>query len=853
MKRTVRKVLSAALAAALALCVSAGAAAVPVFAAEGFTLQRESERIIDDQLALYSRKLRASDGSLLAENYYVYEPGSFIRPIAAFGNDIRGAAGYSVAMEIEESAGWKVIGGSNADFFNMSTGVALGAVVRDGIVCSSENMNWECVGFDKSGQARIGRMELNVSLLDVDQNRYFNNLSFNKSLEKNSGLVLYSGRFGSGTAASGKTLNALILIEDGEARIGQTVRGKIESVFYSDEAVALDSSHLLLSVYAGTVYQSILPVVESLAEGDAIELSFTAGEGWDGMMTVVGAERRLIRGGVPETFTEGGKAPRTALGIKEDGSVILYTADGRDNAHSAGLSYSQLAQRLLDLGAAEAVNLDGGGSTQLHIVWPGYVNDNLVNKPSENRRCGNYLMFVVPKAAAGQAERLYLYRSDEYVLAGSSVKLTAKAADHSFNAVDLPGSLSYDVPSDLGSMDGGNFVTVPGADGVALITAYSGSLSADTEINVIGSPDSINVLDAGGKPVSGTLKLSPGETVQLGASAAYKGLPIKADPACFSWTVDGGAGAVTSSGRFTAVQDQSAKGTITVSAGNATATVNVVIDKAAPVVECLIDDINLIASVYDGVDGVVAGSRISAAIDGAKLETSYDPESGRLYAQLPDDGLLHHIVIEAGDSGDNWSRTSVEYAAPGFSCGSVFADMPDTHWATRYVEYMNRAGILNGRESGGAQIYDPSAGMTRQEFAAVMVRMLGVDASLYENADISFADDADISSWAVPSVKAAASLGIMNGKGSGDTLSFDPLGRITRQEVMTVIGRMQKGDKFGKAELSSFSDAPQVSDWALPYVQSLVAQKIITGSNGKLNPLSPVSRAEVAKIIFECR
>lgn len=63
--------------------------------------------------------------------------------------------------------------------------------------------------------------------------------------------------------------------------------------------------------------------------------------------------------------------PRTALGVRNDGSVVFYTVDGRLSGHSKGVTLAQLANRMLELGCVEAVNLDGGGSTAIHSIYPG--------------------------------------------------------------------------------------------------------------------------------------------------------------------------------------------------------------------------------------------------------------------------------------------------------------------------------------------------------------------------------------------------------------------------------------------------------------------------------------------------
>ncbi|MGI5292235.1 phosphodiester glycosidase family protein [Nonomuraea polychroma] len=59
--------------------------------------------------------------------------------------------------------------------------------------------------------------------------------------------------------------------------------------------------------------------------------------------------------------------PRTAAGVTRDGKIILLTVDGRRPAHSVGLSIPEVAQVMRGLGAVDAINLDGGGSTAMVV------------------------------------------------------------------------------------------------------------------------------------------------------------------------------------------------------------------------------------------------------------------------------------------------------------------------------------------------------------------------------------------------------------------------------------------------------------------------------------------------------
>jgi exopolysaccharide biosynthesis protein len=74
--------------------------------------------------------------------------------------------------------------------------------------------------------------------------------------------------------------------------------------------------------------------------------------------------------------------PRTAIGIKPNGRVILLTVDGR-NANSAGMSLFELSKIMKWLGCTSAINLDGGGSTTLWIQ--GFPDEGVINYPTDNK------------------------------------------------------------------------------------------------------------------------------------------------------------------------------------------------------------------------------------------------------------------------------------------------------------------------------------------------------------------------------------------------------------------------------------------------------------------------------------
>ncbi len=96
---------------------------------------------------------------------------------------------------------------------------------------------------------------------------------------------------------------------------------------------------------------------------------------------ITGGGPRLVRAGRVEVGAEGFahekvRHPRTAVAVTVDGKLLFVTLDGRQ-ASSAGMTLRELAEALVELGAKEAMNLDGGGSTTM------VTRDVLRNSPSD--------------------------------------------------------------------------------------------------------------------------------------------------------------------------------------------------------------------------------------------------------------------------------------------------------------------------------------------------------------------------------------------------------------------------------------------------------------------------------------
>ncbi len=107
---------------------------------------------------------------------------------------------------------------------------------------------------------------------------------------------------------------------------------------------------------------------------------------WQRAYSILGAGPQLIKGGKiaitdkQEKMTAGfatDRHPRTAIAKLDSSKLLLVTVDGRQPGVSTGMTLEMLANLLLELGAVEAMNLDGGGSTTM------VIHNRIVNKPSD--------------------------------------------------------------------------------------------------------------------------------------------------------------------------------------------------------------------------------------------------------------------------------------------------------------------------------------------------------------------------------------------------------------------------------------------------------------------------------------
>ncbi|HLA08314.1 MAG TPA: phosphodiester glycosidase family protein, partial [Anaerolineales bacterium] len=103
------------------------------------------------------------------------------------------------------------------------------------------------------------------------------------------------------------------------------------------------------------------------------------------VFNAISGDRMLVLQGnpVPE-LNDSELDPRTAIGLNKNGRYLyLVVVDGRQPFYSAGMSFADLAELLIDQGAYAAMSLDGGGSSTL-VMEGGHGEPVLLNSPIDN-------------------------------------------------------------------------------------------------------------------------------------------------------------------------------------------------------------------------------------------------------------------------------------------------------------------------------------------------------------------------------------------------------------------------------------------------------------------------------------
>ena len=227
-----------------------------------------------------------------------------------------------------------------------------------------------------------------------------------------------------------------------------------------------------------------------------------------------------------------------------------------------------------------------------------------------------------------------------------------------------------------------------------------------------------------------------------------------------------------------------------------------------------------------------------------------DPEKVTTAVIVEKDGTLRHVPTKATViDGKYYAQiNSITNSAYTLIWNPIeFRDV-DNHWAKDAVNNLGSRMIISGIGDG---LFAPDREITRAEFAAIMVRALGLKPEAKETPF----KDVRAGEWYSGNIKTAAEYGIIYGYGNGN---FGPNDRITREQAMAMIARAMKITKLnvefveGEIEriLDGFNDAESISEYAKESIAACVKSGLVVGKSGRIiGPKDNITRAETTVIV----
>lgn len=227
--------------------------------------------------------------------------------------------------------------------------------------------------------------------------------------------------------------------------------------------------------------------------------------------------------------------PKTAVGIKADGSVIVYVADGRNYPVSVGLSNKDLTSIMLGFGCVDVLNLDGGGSVTYAAKYEGSTTLAVANNPSDGveRNVSSSLFILSSAKPTGEFDHASMLPNNELYTPESTVQFTAKGVDSAGAAAALPADGAFALAAesaDLGTITENGLFTSNGTAGKVTVNYVSGGVvCGSTSISIV-VPDSLYI-------PSNEISLGFEETTDFGIVAKYQGRTVAMKGGDLNWSI----------------------------------------------------------------------------------------------------------------------------------------------------------------------------------------------------------------------------------------------------------------------------------------------------------------------------
>lgn len=389
---------------------------------------------------------------------------------------------------------------SNADFFSIhkgNKGFSLGLEIKDKNILQTPINTQEMAGaFLEENTLTLSYFEFSKTLIAPNGDA-INIRHTNKHTAYYGDLLMYTSDFNGGLSPAPGGEVVEMVVEN----------NKVVEFRRNMPPVEIPENGFVLVVSEG----STMFLANNFNIDDELKIEITASPSIRNTDTAFGGGTLLVKEGkvTPITHNVSGNNPRTAIGTDKTGKIIyIVTVDGRQTL-SKGVTLEELADIMIEIGCYNALNLDGGGSTNLVAKTPFNSELHTINSPTENRKVIN-AVGITSSAYPSTPDSVKITTSANDVFIDDFITFETRIFDKYLNPVWNDDSPLTKVSS--GKISDNRYY--PAKGGVSTLTTQYKNFKDEKNIKVIDDIVSIKIND--------TLYLEPSEEENLEISVIDK-------------------------------------------------------------------------------------------------------------------------------------------------------------------------------------------------------------------------------------------------------------------------------------------------------------------------------------------
>ena len=236
-------------------------------------------------------------------------------------------------------------------------------------------------------------------------------------------------------------------------------------------------------------------------------------------------------------------APRNSIGLKEDGTVVMFLADGRAGM-SVGMTVYEVAQAMKAQGVVDAIYLDGGGSATIASRHEGSDTIEIQNHPSDGpeRVVASTLLLVSTAEETGTFDHAALTPKNEVYIAGAAVQFTADGVDAGGYPAEVPAGAKWSLTdTSLGTIDSTGLFQSNGTCGTVTVNLVISNKVVGTTSIEIQEPDEVFF-------PADSLNLAFNTTTDLDLTVKYQSRLVNLGGVVLDWNIVSKTEGVTADG-----------------------------------------------------------------------------------------------------------------------------------------------------------------------------------------------------------------------------------------------------------------------------------------------------------------